>query len=285
MLVDLGRNDVGRVAEYGTVHVTDLMAVERYSHVLHIVSQVEGAMRRRALGDRRLPRHLPGGHDDRRAQGPRDGDHRRTGARAPRAVRRRGRVHRGRRPPHGSGDHHPHLRASPTAMASVQAGAGIVADSVPEREWDETENKARAMLTAIGQVRVAQERPPVGSLRVAYSERDAVQADQRGRHPVVRVAPRGVAAGRPGPHQRHPGLRSRRSRDGTPKLSRRRNRRRGARSRIEQRHVRQRHAGGRGPAGRRRHGDVRQSLVPDHGASRRPSSPPSADERPAATPR
>src|SRR5690606_11705169 len=45
MLVDLGRNDVGRVAEYGTVEVTELMRVERYSHVLHLVSQVEGTLR------------------------------------------------------------------------------------------------------------------------------------------------------------------------------------------------------------------------------------------------
>ena len=52
MLVDLGRNDVGRVAEFGTVAVTELMAVERYSHVLHIVSQVEGRIRRCRVGAR-----------------------------------------------------------------------------------------------------------------------------------------------------------------------------------------------------------------------------------------
>ena len=56
MLVDLGRNDVGRIAQYGSVHVSDLMVVERYSHVLHIVSQVEGDHAPGTVGDGRLPR-------------------------------------------------------------------------------------------------------------------------------------------------------------------------------------------------------------------------------------
>ena len=152
MLVDLGRNDVGRIAKYGTVEVTDLMVVERYSHVFHIVSQVEGAAAGRRLGHRRLPRDVSRGHDDRRAEGSRDADHRRAGARAPRPVRGRDRIHRGGRPAHGSRDHHPHLRDSGRRRVDP-GGAGIVADSIPANEWEETENKARSMLTAIGQVR------------------------------------------------------------------------------------------------------------------------------------
>ncbi len=76
MLVDLGRNDVGRIAAYGSVRVTDLMVVEKYSHVLHIVSQVEGTLARRCIGDRCISRDLPGRHDDRRAESARDADHR-----------------------------------------------------------------------------------------------------------------------------------------------------------------------------------------------------------------
>ena len=76
MLVDLGRNDVGRVAEFGTVRVTELMVVERYSHVLHIVSQVEGMVADGRSAHRCLPSHVPRGDADRRTQGARHGDHR-----------------------------------------------------------------------------------------------------------------------------------------------------------------------------------------------------------------
>ena len=89
MLLDLGRNDVGRVAEIGTVRVTEKMVVEYYSHVMHIVSNVEGRIRaecRRARGpDRGLPRR----HGERRAEGPGDADHRRAGAGAARLLRGR----------------------------------------------------------------------------------------------------------------------------------------------------------------------------------------------------
>ncbi len=86
MLVDLARNDLGRVCDYGTVHVPELMTVERYSHVMHIVSHVEGRLRAGAGRVRPGARHLPGRHGQRRAEDPRHGDHRRAGA-AARAAR------------------------------------------------------------------------------------------------------------------------------------------------------------------------------------------------------
>ncbi len=154
MLVDLGRNDVGRVAEFGSVAVTELMAVERYSHVLHIVSQVEGTVAggRSALDVFRAT--FPAGTM--------------TGAPKVRAMEiidelepeRRG-AYAGAVGYVAAGDQRMDLAITirtcviAGGVASVQAGAGIVADSVPEREWDETENKARAMLTAIGRVRAA----------------------------------------------------------------------------------------------------------------------------------
>ena len=94
MLVDLGRNDVGRVARYGTVELTDVMTIERYSHVMHITSNVT---RQLADGQRRLrrPAGLPAGrHGLRRAEGAGDADHRRAGAAPPRALRRRRRLRR-----------------------------------------------------------------------------------------------------------------------------------------------------------------------------------------------
>ncbi len=152
MLVDLGRNDVGRVAEYGTVRVTDLMTVEKYSHVLHIVSQVEGTLAagRSALDVFRAT--FPAGTM--------------TGAPKVRAMEiidalepeRRG-LYAGAVGYIAYGDRRMDLAITirtcviTGGMANVQCGAGIVADSDPAREWDETENKARAMLTAIGRVR------------------------------------------------------------------------------------------------------------------------------------
>ena len=81
MLVDLGRNDLGRVCEFGTVEVGDLMTIETYSHVMHIVSSVSGRLRSELRRDGRAARvparrHAVGGAED-----PRDGDHRRAGAR------------------------------------------------------------------------------------------------------------------------------------------------------------------------------------------------------------
>ncbi len=152
MLVDLGRNDVGRVSVFGTVRVTELMAIERFSHVMHIVSQVEGRL---APGRSTL--------DVFRATFPAGTM---TGAPKVRAMEIIDELEPERRGPYSGavgyiayGDRRMDLAITIRTCviaggeASVQCGAGIVADSVPANEWDETENKARAMLTAIGRVR------------------------------------------------------------------------------------------------------------------------------------
>ncbi|HEX8726404.1 MAG TPA: chorismate-binding protein [Gemmatimonadaceae bacterium] len=154
MLVDLGRNDVGRIAQYGSVHVSDLMVVERYSHVLHIVSQVEGAMRPELSAMDAFRATFPAGTM--------------TGAPKVRAMEIIDELEPERRGPYAgavgyisAGGRRMDLAITIRTCviaggeASVQAGGGIVYDSVPEREWEETENKARAMLTAIGRVRAS----------------------------------------------------------------------------------------------------------------------------------
>jgi anthranilate synthase component 1 len=154
MLVDLGRNDVGRIARYGSVGVTDLMTVERYSHVLHLVSQVEGEIPTDASAIDVFRATFPAGTM--------------TGAPKVRAMQIIDELEPERRGPYAgavgyiaAGDRRMDLAITirtcviAGGVASVQAGAGIVADSVPEREWEETESKARALLTAIGQARRA----------------------------------------------------------------------------------------------------------------------------------
>ncbi len=154
MLVDLGRNDVGRVAKYGTVEVTEMMKVEKYSHVFHIVSQVEGDLASEQSAIDVLRATFPAGTM--------------TGAPKVRAMEiidelepvSRG-AYAGAIGYIASGGKRMDLAITirtcviADGLASVQAGAGIVADSNPESEWDETENKARALLTAIGQARTA----------------------------------------------------------------------------------------------------------------------------------
>ena len=86
MLVDLARNDIGRVCDFGSVQVKDLMFIERYSHVMHIVSQVKGKL---AAGEDELrfdACDVSGGHGQRRAENPRDADHFRTGTDRARAL-------------------------------------------------------------------------------------------------------------------------------------------------------------------------------------------------------
>ncbi|MGH7711370.1 MAG: anthranilate synthase component I family protein [Gemmatimonadaceae bacterium] len=158
MLVDLGRNDVGRVASYGSVSVTDFMRVERYSHVLHLVSDVEGRLRDGVSTLDALRATFPAGTM--------------TGAPKVRAMEIIDELEPERRGPYAGAVGY--IAADRRAMdlaitiracviangeVSVNAGAGIVADSVPEREWEETESKMRAMLTAISRVRAAQGRP------------------------------------------------------------------------------------------------------------------------------
>ena len=152
MLVDLGRNDVGRIAEFGTVRVSDLMTVERYSHVLHIVSQVDGTLAEGASAVDVFRATFPAGTM--------------TGAPKVRAMEIVYELEPERRGPYAgavgyiaAGDRRMDLAITirtcviANGTASVQAGAGIVADSVPSREWEETENKARALLTAMGRVK------------------------------------------------------------------------------------------------------------------------------------
>ncbi|HEX6600324.1 MAG TPA: chorismate-binding protein [Gemmatimonadaceae bacterium] len=154
MLVDLGRNDVGRIAEYGSVQVTEYMVVERYSHVFHLVSQVEGRLRHELDAIDALKASFPAGTM--------------TGAPKVRAMEIIDELEPERRGPYAgavgyiaAGGERMDLAITirtcviADGVASVQAGAGIVQDSVPASEWAETENKARAMLTAIGRVRQA----------------------------------------------------------------------------------------------------------------------------------
>jgi anthranilate synthase component 1 len=154
MLVDLGRNDVGRVARFGSVEVSELFGVERYSHVLHLVSQVDGALRPDHDALDALRATFPAGTM--------------TGAPKVRAMEIIDELEPERRGPYAGAIGYIAAGASRMDLAitirtcviaggsaSVSAGAGIVADSVPEREWEETENKARALLLAIGMARRA----------------------------------------------------------------------------------------------------------------------------------
>ena len=152
MLVDLGRNDVGRVSKYGTVKVTELMKVEKYSHVLHIVSKVEGELNDGLTSLDVFRATFPAGTM--------------TGAPKIRAMEIIDELEPVARGPYAGAIGY--IAAGGKRMdlaitirtcviagggASVQAGAGIVADSVPEREWEETRSKARALLSAIASVR------------------------------------------------------------------------------------------------------------------------------------
>ena len=152
MLVDLGRNDVGRVAKFGTVRVTEFMRVEKYSHVLHIVSQVEGELTDGLSALDVFRATFPAGTM--------------TGAPKIRAMEIIDELEPVSRGPYAgaigyiaAGGQRMDLAITirtciiADGKASVQAGAGIVADSVPEREWEETRSKAQALLSAIASVR------------------------------------------------------------------------------------------------------------------------------------
>jgi anthranilate synthase component I len=152
MLVDLGRNDVGRVSKFGTVKVTEFMKIEKYSHVLHIVSQVEGELNDGLSALDVFRATFPAGTM--------------TGAPKIRAMEIIDELEPVSRGPYAgaigyiaAGGKRMDLAITirtciiADGKASVQAGAGIVADSVPEREWEETRSKAQALLSAIGSVR------------------------------------------------------------------------------------------------------------------------------------
>jgi anthranilate synthase component 1 len=146
MLMDLGRNDIGRVAQTGTVKVTENMAIERYSHVMHIVSNVEAKLKPGLTSMDVLRATFPAGTV--------------SGAPKVRAMEiidelepsKRG-IYAGAVGYMGFNGDMDLAIAIRTALIKddtlyVQAGAGIVADSVPQSEWTETQNKARAVLRA-----------------------------------------------------------------------------------------------------------------------------------------
>ncbi len=147
MLVDLGRNDLGRVCEYGTVKVSDFFTVERYSHVMHIVSHVEGTLRRGLSAFDLVRAAFPAGTV--------------SGAPKVRALEIIAELEPDTRGAYaGMVGYFGFDGAMDTCLAirtmvgrgrtlSVQAGAGIVADSDPATEFQETVNKASAMLRAI----------------------------------------------------------------------------------------------------------------------------------------
>ena len=146
MLIDLGRNDIGRVAQNGTVNLTEKMIIERYSHVMHIVSNVEATLKPGLNAMDVLKATFPAGTV--------------SGAAKVRAMEiideleptKRG-IYAGAVGYLGFNGDMDLAIALRTAvvkdnMLYVQAGAGIVADSVPDNEWMETQNKARAVLRA-----------------------------------------------------------------------------------------------------------------------------------------
>jgi anthranilate synthase component I len=145
-LMDLGRNDVGRVAQTGSVKVTDNMMIERYSHVMHIVSNVEGKLKPNMDAIDVLKATFPAGTV--------------SGAPKVRAMEIIDELEPSKRGIYAgavgylgfNGDMDVAIAIRTGVIKNnklyVQAGAGIVADSVPQSEWDETQNKAKAVIRA-----------------------------------------------------------------------------------------------------------------------------------------
>ncbi len=151
MLVDLGRNDVSRVARPGSVEVSRFMEIERYSHVMHLVSEVAGSLRDGADAVDAFKACFPAGTL--------------TGAPKVRAMEILDELEPTRRGPYGGAAGYVGYGATSLDMAIVirtllsvgdrvyaQAGAGIVYDSEPAREWEETRHKARVLLEALTKV-------------------------------------------------------------------------------------------------------------------------------------
>ncbi|WP_286239832.1 anthranilate synthase component I [Neptuniibacter halophilus] len=150
MLIDLGRNDVGRVAEIGGVELTDKMVIERYSHVMHIVSNVNGRLKPDVSSMDVLRATLPAGTL--------------SGAPKVRAMEIIDEVEPVKRGVYGGAVGYLSWNGNmDTAIAirtavikddllHIQAGAGVVADSVPRLEWKETMNKGRAVFSAVAMV-------------------------------------------------------------------------------------------------------------------------------------
>jgi anthranilate synthase component 1 len=150
MLVDLARNDLGRVAKYGSVKVPEFMVIHRYSHVQHIVSRVTGILAPSKDCFDVLRMMLPAGTV--------------SGAPKVRAMEIIEELEPTRRGPYagavgyfsynGNADFAITIRTliASNRMGHIQVGAGVVADSIPEREWFETEYKARALMKALSLV-------------------------------------------------------------------------------------------------------------------------------------
>ncbi|MFI2811803.1 MULTISPECIES: anthranilate synthase component I [Microbulbifer] len=161
MLIDLGRNDVGRVAETGSVRVTEKMAVERYSHVMHIVSNVTGRIQPGLTAIDALRAALPAGTL--------------SGAPKIRAMEIIDELEPEKRGIYGGAVGYLAWNGNmDTAIAIrtavikdgqvfIQAGAGLVADSDPQSEWDETMNKARALFRAVAIAVAGESRPATGA--------------------------------------------------------------------------------------------------------------------------
>ncbi len=151
MLVDLGRNDVGKVCDFGTVHVSDFMRTERYSKVMHLVSDVEGNLRADKTPMDALAAVLPAGTL--------------SGAPKVRAMEIIDELENRKRGLYGgtvgylgfNGDINTCIAIRTVlfqkGMAYVQAGAGIVVDSDPEKEYFETKHKAEAVIRALEEAR------------------------------------------------------------------------------------------------------------------------------------
>ena len=147
MLVDLGRNDLGRVCSYGSVKITKFMSIEKYSHVMHIVSDIIGKVRHNADAFDLFKATFPAGTV--------------TGAPKIRAMDIIEEIESSKRclyagavgyfDYNGNMDFAINIRTiiMKGKDAYIQAGAGIVADSIPEKEYEETLNKARGLLKAI----------------------------------------------------------------------------------------------------------------------------------------
>ena len=164
MLIDLGRNDTGRVSEIGSVRLTDKMIVERYSHVMHIVSNVIGRLKEGLSAIDVLRATFPAGTV--------------SGAPKIRAMEiidelepvKRG-IYSGAvgyLSWNGNMDTAIAIRTAviQDGTLHIQAGAGIVADSVPESEWQETMNKGRAIFRAVTAAEVGIDRYGCGVKRV-----------------------------------------------------------------------------------------------------------------------
>ncbi len=151
MLVDLGRNDVGRVSEFGSVRVTDLMFIERYSHVMHLVSAIEGKLRDGLAPLDAFRACFPAGTL--------------SGAPKVRAMEIIEEMEPARRGVYGGAIIYADFNGSLDSCIAIrtlfmdgkkgyiQAGAGVVADSDPEREYEECLNKSKAVVRAIERAR------------------------------------------------------------------------------------------------------------------------------------